>query len=158
MCTQYPICSLRRFSVCLWKPLSANRHHLNSDDCGKRADYQICVRCIVHDILQSYATPVADTEFYNDGRGAEWGGEGLCPSPEKNWIFSWNWWVSVHSRITFYVQKGSRKGIQDQLVRSMGGRPHPRIRHCATHICAVITDDYCLLHWVQVLYFFWSRK
>ena len=38
----------------------------------------------------------------------------------------------MHSRITFYVQKGIRKGIRDQLVRSMGAAAPsapPWIRH-----------------------------
>ena len=37
---------------------------------------------------------------------------GGLPSAEV-WIFTWKKWVLVHSGMTFYVQKGIRKGIQD---------------------------------------------
>jgi len=39
------------------------------------------------------------------------GGGGWAPSPEKNWIFTWKGRVLVHSRMTFYFQKGIRKDV-----------------------------------------------
>jgi len=68
-------------------------------------------------------------------------GEGLCPLPrKKNWIYTWNRCVLVHSRITFYVQKGIRKGVRDQ-----------QCRFCITHtsmqnstlICYSISEHIC---------------
>jgi len=73
---------------------------------------------------------VADPEFYNGGgrsRGGVWG----VPPPQKKRIFTWNRWVLVHSRITFYVyaKTGQVNG---------GGRPPPWIAtvagHCVTYI------------------------
>ena len=57
--------------------------------------------------------------FIMGGRTVEGEGsmEGLCFSPEKNWIFTWKWWVLVHSRITFYVYA--------KIGQANGGRPPP---------------------------------
>jgi len=49
---------------------------------------------------------VADPEFYN-GRG-----RADCRAPKFEFFLKR--WVLVHSGMTFYVQKGIRKGIQDQ--------------------------------------------
>ena len=50
-----------------------------------------------------------------EGRGL---GRGLCPLPRKNWIFTWKWWVLVHSRIIFFT-------FMQKLVRPMGGGGRP---------------------------------
>ena len=70
-----------------------------------------------------------------DGRGAK----GCAPSPEIKWIFTWNRWVWVHSRITFLRSKRHKKRhTRPILVRSMGGGRPPWICHC-------LLSDHCHL-------------
>jgi len=85
--------------------------------------------------MQDWWQPVSDRESFSDvwnqwriqnfimgGRTVE--GEGAQPLPRKNWIFTWNRWVLVHSRITFYVYAKIGE------VNWGGGCPPPWIRHC----------------------------